>query len=226
TPVFERHVTPYAAYLPPAPFDGEQTGYFYVTPVDAGRSKEEQEEQLQAHNIVSLPIATVHEAYPGHHVQMCLANRVGSRLRRMADSSVFSEGWALYCEELMWEQGFYTDPVTQLVQLKDLLCRAARVVIDVELQRGRMTFDQAVDYLVDNSLLERASAEAEVKRYAMTPTQPMSYLVGKLQILDLRDQTQQRMGDRFSLRDFHGALLSSGSLPPGLITEELAARLT
>ncbi len=226
TPVFERHTVPYAAYLPPAPFDAEQVGYFYVTPVDASRSKEEQEQQLQAHNLTALPLTTVHETYPGHHVQLCLANRAAARLRRLGDNSVLCEGWALYCEELMHEHGFYTDPLTQLYQLRDLLWRACRVVIDVELQRGQMTFPQAVDFLVEKVMLERPSAEAEVKRYAMTPTQPMSYLVGKLQILELKNHTQQRLGTRFNLRDFHAALLASGSLPLSLIAEELAARLT
>jgi uncharacterized protein (DUF885 family) len=225
TPVFERSITPYAAYLNPAPFDAEQTGYFYVTPVDPGRRKEEQQQQLEGHCYAGLPLTAVHEAYPGHHLQLCHANRVGSRLRRLADSNVMAEGWGLYCEELMHEQGYYLDPMTRLFQLKDLLWRACRVVIDVGLHTGKMTFMQAVDYLIEQAMIERVNALIEVKRYTMTPTQPMSYLVGKLQIMEMRESTRQRLGERFDLREFHTQLLASGSLPPSLVREELVERL-
>jgi uncharacterized protein (DUF885 family) len=222
TPVFERSVIPYAAYLPPGPFDEDQTGHFYVTPVDTSRRPEEQEQQLQGHNYAGLSLTTVHEAYPGHHLQLCHANRVGSRLRRLADSNLLAEGWALYCEELMFEQGFYLDPLTRLYQLKDLLWRACRVVLDVGLHTGKFTFMQAVDYLREQAMIERVNAIAEVKRYTLTPTQPMSYLVGKLEILAMREEARQRLGSRFNLYDFHAALLGRGTLPPALAREELA----
>ena len=225
TPVFERSTLPYAAYLPPAPFDEDQTGFFYVTPIDLSRRKEEQEQQLEGHNYAGLPLTVVHEAFPGHHLQLCHANRSGSRLRRLADSNVFAEGWALYCEDLMHEQGFFVDRITRLYQLKDLLWRACRVVIDVGLHTGTMSFMQAVDYLVDQAMLERVNAVIEVKRYTMTPTQPMSYLVGKLELLAIRRDAEQRLGDRFSLAEFHRALLASGTLQPALVREELKARL-
>ena len=125
----------------------------------------------------------------------------------------------------MAQQGYFADPLTRLFQLRDLVWRICRVVIDVGLHTGRMTFMQAVDYLVEQASLERMSAVMEVKRYAMTPTQPMSYLVGKLQILELRDETEQRLGARFSLPAFHAALLSGGTIPPTLAGEELLERL-
>src|SRR5207247_3883798 len=178
TPVFERSVVPYAAYLPPGAFDQDQTGHFYVTPVDTLRRADEQQQQLEGHNYASLALTTVHEAYPGHHLQLCHANRAGSRLRRLADSSLMAEGWALYCEELMHEQGFYLDSLTRLYQLRDALWRACRVVLDVGLHTGAFTFMRAVDYLREQAMLERVNALAEVKRYTLTPTQPMSYTVG------------------------------------------------
>jgi len=223
TPVFERPSTPIASYLPPAPFDEDQTGWFFVTPIDLSRARDGQ--PLSAHCDAAITLATVHEAYPGHHLQIATANRNGSRLRRLADSPLLSEGWALYCEELMHEQGFSRDRMSRLYQLKDLLWRACRVVADVALQTGRMTFAQAVDYLIENALLDRVTAEIEIKRYALTPTQPMSYLLGKSLLLDLRDETRRRLGARFNLFDFHAALLASGSVPPALIREELEERL-
>jgi uncharacterized protein (DUF885 family) len=225
TPLFERATMPYAAYLPPAPFDIDQTGYFYVTPIDLSRRHEVQEQQLEGHCHHSIPLTTVHEAFPGHHLQLCHANRAGSRLRRLADSDLFCEGWALYCEELMYEEGFFPDPLTRLFQLKDLLWRACRVVIDVGLQTGRMSFGEAVDYLVEQAMVERVNAEAEVKRYATAPTQPMSYLVGKMLILELREEAKRRMGPRFTLNDFHAALLAGGTVQPFLVREEIWDRL-
>jgi uncharacterized protein (DUF885 family) len=225
TPPFERPTTPYAAYLAPAPFDEDPTGWFFVTPVDTSRPREIQDQQLQAHSLAGLPITTVHEAYPGHHLQVATANVNGSRLRRLADSPMLCEGWALYCEELMHEKGFYREPLSRLYQLKELLWRACRIVIDVGLQTGRMTYEQAVEYLVTSALVEPALAESEVKRYALTPTQPLSYLVGKILLLELRDETRRRLGSRFDLHDFHAALLASGSVPPTLLREELNERL-
>ena len=225
TPAFERATTPYAEYLGPAPFGEDQVGEFFITPVDISRRKEEQAQQLQGHCLAVLPLITAHEAYPGHHLQQCHANRSGSRIRKLANSHLFSEGWALYCEDLMAQQGYFTDPLTRLFQLRDLLWRACRVVIDVGLHTGRMTFMQAVDLLVEQVSLERLNAVMEVKRYAMTPTQPMSFLVGKLQILELRGETEQRLGAGFNLPDFHAALLAGGTIPPTLAREELKERL-
>lgn len=225
TPVFERPTTPYAAYLAPAPFDEESVGTLFVTPIDLSRRKEEQAQQLEGHCYAGLPLVAVHETYPGHHLQLSIANRAGSRLRKLADSDVFAEGWALYSEELMHEQGYYTDPATRLFQLRDLLWRACRVVIDVGLHTEKMTFMQAVDFLVEQAMLERVNALTEVKRYAMEPTQPMSYLVGKLQILELRAEAERRLGARFDLHDFHAALLAGGTLPLALVREEIGERL-
>jgi hypothetical protein len=225
TPVFERGTNPYAVYLGPAPFGEDQVGQFFVTPVDISRRKEEQEQQLCGHCAPVLPLVTVHETYPGHHLQQCHANRSGSRIRKLANSDVFYEGWALYCEDLMAQQGYFTDPATRLFQLRDLLWRACRVVIDVGLHTGKMTFMQAVDLLVEQASLERVNAVMEVKRYAMTPTQPSCYLVGKIRILELRAETERRLEGRFDLHDFHAALLAGGTIPPNLAAEELRERL-
>src|SRR4029077_3641479 len=133
TPVFERTTIPIASYLPPAPFDVEPAGTFFVTPVDLSRRREEVDSMLEIHSYCSITLASLHEAYPGHHLQHLHAARTGSRLRRLANSPVMSEGWALYCEEIMYEQGFFLDPLTRLQQLRDLLWRACRVVIDIGL---------------------------------------------------------------------------------------------
>jgi uncharacterized protein (DUF885 family) len=225
TPRFERAVVPYATYLPPAAFDTEQTGYLYVTPIDTNRPREEQKLRLLGHNYGNLPLLVVHESYPGHHLQTCHAHRHGSRLRRLADSPLLAEGWALYCEQLMDEHGFFLDPVSKLFRLADHLWRACRVVLDVNLQCGRMTLAEAIAYLEEEAQLERPVAEAEVRRYVITPTEPMSYLVGQSLLMELRTEAARRLGDRFDLFRFHSELLACGTIPPTLLKDELWERL-
>lgn len=225
TPRFERAVVPYATYLPPAAFDAEQTGYLYVTPIDTNRPREEQELRLLGHNYGNMPLVVVHESYPGHHLQICHAHRQGSRLRRLAESPLLAEGWALYCEALMDEHGFFLDPVSKLFRLNDLLWRACRVVLDVNLQCGHMTLEQAAAYLENEALLERPVAEAEVRRYVLTPTEPMSYLVGQSLLMEIRAEAARRLGGRFDLQGFHTELLACGTIPPTLLRDELWERL-
>uniref|UniRef100_A0A832I0N6 DUF885 domain-containing protein n=1 Tax=Eiseniibacteriota bacterium TaxID=2212470 RepID=A0A832I0N6_UNCEI len=225
TPPFERVIIPVSSYLPPAPFDVEQTGHFFVTPVDLARRAEIVREQVRSHNHSFITLAAVHEAYPGRHLQLCHAAHRGSRLRKLTANPLLAKGWAMYCEQLMDEQGFFTDPHTRLYRLAVQLWRACRVVIDVGLHTGRMTTAEAAAFLVEHALLEPSSAETEVHRYALTPTEPMSYLVGKMLIEELRAEAERAMGRRFTLHDFHAALLESGTIPPFLVREELWGRL-
>ncbi|NIT35919.1 MAG: DUF885 family protein [candidate division Zixibacteria bacterium] len=222
TPEFERPVIPYAAYMSPAPYEPRQKGFFYVTPVDPEAPPEEIEQKLAGHNRVKVPVVALHEGYPGHHLQLCWANRVPNRIRRETHGTPFIEGWALYCEEMMGEQGFYDDARIVLGQKKDTLWRAARVVLDASLHTGRMTFEEAVAFLVDEVSLEPVNAEAEVKRYIYTPTQPMSYLAGKRELVALRDE-YFRLHPEAALREFHDRLLAVGSLPLKLVRDAVLA---
>ena len=213
TPDFAAPVIPYAAYIPPAPFEPDKLGVFWVTTVPKGTPKKRAEEQLEGHSKYGIVVTALHEAYPGHHLQLSLAAYLPHRLRHLMETSVFAEGWALYCEELMWEQGFYHDLRSRLLQLKDALWRACRVIVDVSLHTGKMSFDEAVDFLVKEAKLERVNAEAEVRRYCQSPTQPMSYLLGKVQILELLKDYKKLKGADFDLRKFHDELLSHGTIP-------------
>jgi len=221
TPVFERATTPYAAYMPPAPFEKEQKGLFYVTPVNETADNATREEQLQGHAFAKIPVTVVHEGYPGHHLQLTRSNRLLSKVRKMYHTSVFVEGWALYCEELMNTVGYYNDSKVSLIKLKDQLWRACRVIIDVKLHTKEMDFTSAVDFLVKEAKLEKTNAISEVKRYCLTPTQPMSYIIGKLQITQLRDECKKKYGAKFDLKKFHETLLSFGSIPVELIRKNL-----
>jgi uncharacterized protein (DUF885 family) len=220
TPEFARTVIPYAAYMPPAPFEDEQRGIFWVTPVDRDKSPEEMEEQLRGHSTHGIVITALHEAYPGHHLQLTVANQLHRRpLRVLLGTSVFCEGWALYCEQMMWEQGFYDDLRARLLQLKDQLWRACRVILDVSLHVGNWTPRKAVQFLVQKAMLERPNAEAEVRRYCRTPTYQMSYIVGKQQVLGVLRDYKEKRGTAFNLRQFHNEFIRHGSLPVAQIRQ-------
>ena len=221
TPEFERPTIPYAAYVPAAAFEPKQEGIFWVTPVgdeaDAGRRKE----LPRDHNKWGIPVTALHEGYPGHHLQFCRANSIESVPRRMFWTNAFVEGWALYCEEMMEQEGFLDDPRHRLLRLKDQLWRACRVAVDVGLHCFGMGFDEAIEMMVNTAHLERPNARVEVTRYTMTPTQPMSYLIGKREILALRRDVEAAEGERFDLRRFHDRLLSFGSIPVSLVRGEM-----
>jgi uncharacterized protein (DUF885 family) len=119
----------------------------------------------------------------------------------------------MYSEELMREQGFDDAPNFRLALYTDAIWRACRIILDVRMHRGELSADEATDFLVSNTSFESANARAEVNRYTYTPTYQLSYLLGKVLLLQLRADEQQRLGDRFDLRAFHDTLLNNGSLP-------------
>jgi Bacterial protein of unknown function (DUF885) len=215
TPEFLRPIMGYAAYLPSGPFDAWQQGYFWVTPpVD--------EAGLRDHARAYIPAVAAHEGYPGHHLQMTSVNRIPSLTRRAIRSSVMIEGWGLYTEQLMADVGYYDD-AARLGQLAMRLLRAVRIVLDMELQSGELSYQAAVDRAVSVARLEESTARTEVARYTMTPTQPFSYLVGCLELERLRAASQARLGDAFHLRRFHDRVLSYGHMPPTLVARAIEA---
>jgi len=222
TPVYLRPIIPYAAYMPPGIFEEQQDGIFVVTPVDPNAPAEAQEQKLKGHFNVKLPVVALHEAYPGHHLQLVWSNRTETVPRRMGTflATLFIEGWAFYCEELLEQLGWIAKPIQRLGRLHDQLWRAARIILDVSLHTRGMTVQEAIDFMVEKVQLEPANATAEVRRYTQTPTQPQSYLMGKLQILDLVEDYRKAHPEA-SLRDVHDAMLGAGSLPPRLMRQAL-----
>ena len=222
TPEFARPMTPIAAYLPPAPFEDSLRGVIWVTTMDRSLDETHRQSLLKEHPRWGTAIAALHEAYPGRHLQQLYANRRRDRkLRFLFKSNSFSEGWSLYCEEMMARRGFWRDDRSRLLQLKDLLWRACRVILDVELQTGRMGFNEAVTFLVRKAHVERQTAVAEVRRYCAHPTQPMGYVAGRVLIEELLDDYQAAKGDDFDLGRFHDDLLSHGTIPIELIRMEM-----
>jgi uncharacterized protein (DUF885 family) len=218
TPPYMRPIIPYAAYMPPGILEEVQEGIFLVTPVDPESPPEQQEQKLKGHNYAKLPVVALHEAYPGHHLQLVWSNRQKQVARRMGSflATLFIEGWAFYCEEMMEQLGYIDAPVQRLGRLADQLWRAARIIIDVSLHTRGMSTEEAVDFLVEECQLEPDNAQAEVNRYTSTPTQPQSYLMGKLAILELVEEYKQAHPDA-TLKEVHDAILGCGSLPPSLM---------
>lgn len=223
TPEFQRALCPFAAYLQPGPFEPRQHGALWVTPPSAHADPADRERILRDHLRASIPGTIAHEAYPGHHVQLSIVGGVPSKVRRWFSTPVFIEGWGFYCEELMAEEGFCVDPRSRVLQLKDQLWRACRVVIDVGLHTGDLPREAAVRMLCEVAGIEEPNARGEVLRYTRNPTQPLSYAVGKRAILALREDCRRAWGPRFTLRAFHDRLLSFGSLPLALIRGPLLA---
>jgi uncharacterized protein (DUF885 family) len=129
----------------------------------------------------------------------------------------------MYTELMMREHGFDDDPRCRLILHTDAIWRACRIILDVRMHRGEVSMEEAARFLVEHTSFEVPNARAEVQWYSFRPTYPMSYLLGRTMLLDLRDDERRRLGDRFSLRDFHDALLRNGSIPISFHRRLLAA---
>jgi uncharacterized protein (DUF885 family) len=208
TPEYLRNVMPFAAYFEPPKFDAQPSGIYIVTP-----SVDDDPRAMREHNFSSISNTSIHEAYPGHHLQLSAAITHPSLTRTLVDAPEFVEGWGMYSEQMMREEGFDAGPEFQLMMYTDAIWRACRIILDIRLHRGDISVPEAIEFLVEHTGFERPNATAEVRRYTYTPTYQLSYLLGKVLLLRLREQERQRMGERFSLGRFHDALLYAGSLP-------------
>ncbi len=206
TPTFIRHLVPFAAYYDPAKFDPVPVGTYIVTPPSSA-------EMMREHNRSSIGNTSVHEAYPGHHLQLSAAITNPSLVRLFSGAPEFTEGWAFYCERMMKEAGFEDTPKGWFVVHTDAIWRATRIILDVMLHRGHIGFDEAVDRLVAETGFERPAALAEVKRYTSTPTYQLSYLYGRHMIEALRDDVKAARGSAFDVREFHDTLIYGGTMP-------------
>ena len=208
TPEYLREVLPFAAYFDPAPFDADPKGLYVVTPAVHGDP-----DAMLEHNFAAISNTSIHEAYPGHHLQMDAARRSRSLTRLLTDAPEFTEGWGMYSELMMREHGFDTDPHYRLVMHTDAIWRACRMILDVRMHRGELSVEEATDFLQTETGFQRSNAAAEVEWYTYRPTYPLSYLLGRTLLLGLRADEQRRLGDAFSLKGFHDTLLRNGSLP-------------
>lgn len=204
TPPFLRPFIPLAAYLDPAKYDPVQEGLFYVTPPG------EDGKLLEEHNYGAIGYTTLHEGYPGHHLQAACSLKTASFGKALCECPIeTTEGWALYCEWMMEEQGFTLSPAAKFEQLRATLMRAIRVLVDIRMGKGLMSVEEAAAYLVREAYVEKSRALMEAELYTFLPTYFTGYLVGAHQIATLKEKSQTHQGDDFNERAFHDLILSS-----------------
>ena len=228
---FTRPMIAVAHYIPPPPFATSfagtgslGVGHFFVPYPPEGATPEQVQQRLATNNRHGLWSITTHEAYPGHHWHFAwiAAQAAAGRarpVRSLFGSTYFVEGWGLYAEDLMREQGFFRTPQQELAQRDFRLFRAARMVVDTSLHLGEMSVEEATEFMSTKASLTAETARAEVLRYCAWPTQAASYLTGALEI----DRMRRRWAaeGRGSLRDFHDAAAGSGRLPVSLVERTL-----
>jgi uncharacterized protein (DUF885 family) len=214
SPAFQRTLFAVAFYIGAPALSSSRIGHFFVPFTPEGYPPEPVRQRLRSNYRAQLPTTAVHEAYPGHHWHMSWMAGSPHLVRKLFRTSYFSEGWALYAEKMMREQGFFTEPGDEMAHLQARIFRATRIVVDTALHSGEMSTAEAERFLVDKASLNPDTAITEVQRYCSWPTQAPSYLTGSLQIEQMRaDYLAAERGD---LRSFHDTLAGSGALPLGL----------
>jgi uncharacterized protein (DUF885 family) len=214
SPAFQRPILAVAFYAAPPPLTASRLGHFFVPYTPDDYSPEQVRQRLRSNARAQLPTTSVHEAYPGHHWHLSWMASTPRTVRTFFRSAYFAEGWALYAEKMMREQGYFATAEHELAHLEARIFRATRIVVDTALHTGEMTVEQAEEFMATKGTLNLETAKAEVDRYCAWPTQAPSYLTGCLEIERIR--TDYLSAGRGGLRDFHDQLAGSGSLPLGL----------
>jgi prolyl oligopeptidase len=174
-----------------------------------------------------IEVLSVHEAMPGHHLQIALQQELGDMpmFRRFQGFTAFVEGWGLYSERLGYDLGLYEDPYSRFGQLTYDMWRAVRLVVDTGMHHKGWTRQQAIDFFKENAAKTEYDIINEIDRYISWPGQALAYKIGQLKILTLRERAEQRLGDRFDIRAFHDHLLGAGALPLDLLELRMDAWL-
>ena len=173
-----------------------------------------------------IQILTIHEAYPGHYVQLEYSNRCPSLIRRVLFSGVFAEGWAVYTEQMMLDQGYGGgDLVLRLNQLKWYLRAVANAILDHKMHCDGMTDEEAMDFLTERAFQSEGEAAAKIMRSKQSSCQLSTYFVGRTAFYRLRQQVQREQGDAFDLGRYHEAVLDNGTLPVKYLPELVRKRL-
>lgn len=204
---YREAVAPGAFYSSPAR-DGSRPGIFYANLSNMGEWRRDSMEAL-----------VFHEAVPGHHFQLALQNElegVPSFQRNLFFFS-YAEGWGLYAERLAHEMGAYSDAYSEFGRLSFELWRAARLVVDTGVHYHRWDLDQAIAFMQENTALPNYTIENEARRYVVWPGQALSYKMGMTEMLRLRSQAQEELGDQFDIRDFHDVVLANGAVPMSVL---------
>ena len=221
TPKTPLEIRPYEAFrekfqaggsYQPGPPDGSKPGIFYFNAYD-----------LPSRPITQNVTLYLHEGAPGHHFQISLAreNEALPPFMRFGGNTAYVEGWALYAETLGFEMGLYEDPIAHYGTLDDEMFRAIRLVVDTGLHSKGWSRQRAIDYMLANSSKGVTDATAEIDRYIAIPSQALAYKVGALKIQDLRAKSEEQLGSKFDIREFHAEVLNTGALPLSILEAKI-----
>jgi uncharacterized protein (DUF885 family) len=229
TPPFMRALT-FASMDTPGPYEHTaKEAFFNVTVPEKDWTPEHVREFMAQFNYDTLTSVATHEAYPGHYVQFLWVQNAPSKVRKLVGSHSNAEGWAHYCEQMMLDEGYGKSGgggsdekylKLRLGQLQDALLRNVRYIVGIEMHTGKMSFEQAVEFFVKEGYQSRAVAATETKRGTSDPTY-LVYTLGKLEILKLRHDYQQKMGAKFNLQEFHDQFLKQGFPPVKIIRKAM-----
>lgn len=208
-PQYQAVSSPTAYYYGPSA-DGERPGYFWANTYN-----------LKVRPKYEMEVLALHEAVPGHHLQIALANELENvpEFRKHSGYTAFVEGWGLYSESLGEEMGMYADPYSKFGQLTYEMWRACRLVIDTGIHSMGWTREQAINYMAENTAKTLYDIEVEIDRYIIWPGQALAYKIGELKIKELREKTEDILGDQFDIRDFHDQILKQGSIPLNILED-------
>ena len=204
------------AYYSPPSGDGRRAGFYYVNTCN-----------LKSRPLYEVEVLSIHEAVPGHHLQLALQQELPnvSPLRRFSECTAFIEGWGLYSERLGKEVGFYEDPYSDFGRLSYDMWRACRLVVDTGMHYLGWTRQQSIDYMADNTALSLHNITAEVDRYISWPGQALAYKMGQLKISELRALAEKQQGEQFDIREFHEVVLGAGAVPLEVLDRRVRAWL-
>jgi len=208
-----KETTSAAAYYQTGAHDGTRPGIFFANLRDLGESPK-----------WSMPTLAYHEAVPGHHFQLSVAQELTGvpQFRKNIPFTAHAEGWALYCEWLAKQAGWYDhDPFGDLGRLRDELFRAVRLVVDTGIHAKRWTREQAIAYMREKTGMGEKGVTSEIERYIVMPGQACAYKVGMLKIQELRARAQQELGDKFLQQEFHDVVIKNGALPLEILEEQV-----
>jgi len=208
-----KEATAPGAYYQGGAMDGSRPGIFYANLRDLNEVPK-----------WSMPTLAYHEGVPGHHWQISIAQELKGlpQFRKVIPFTAYAEGWALYCEWLAKQAGWYDkDPFGDLGRLRDELFRAVRLVVDTGIHAKHWTREQAIAYMHDKTGMGEKEVKSEIERYIVNPGQACAYKVGMMKIQELRSRAQQELGDKFNQREFHDTVLKNGSLPLEILEEQV-----
>ncbi|HEX4646156.1 MAG TPA: DUF885 domain-containing protein, partial [Verrucomicrobiae bacterium] len=215
------------AYMePPAPLDPNGTGHLAVSPPPKDWDAKRVNSYLEEYNSHMLQILAIHEGYPGHSVQLEYANRNPSLIRRVLGSGVYIEGWAVYTEQMMLDQGYGGgDLALRLNQLKFFLRAVANTILDHKMHCSNMTDGEAMEFLTRRCFQSEGEAKLKVIRAKQSSCQLSTYFVGRMAHYRLRQQIERELGDKFVLGRYHEAVLDPGAVPVKYLPELVRAKL-